>query len=317
MEVQTVIFSEVYSAYYSAVAAIISEAIDGELTYKRADEIVRERAFSESVLSIIPALKSGEWALLDKDCKTPIRHKPYLPPTTLEKRWLKAISLDPRVKLFDIDLSGLEDVEPLFEPNDIIYFDRYTDGDPFTEPDYIDRFRLILHAMREHRKLHIIYRNRHGKLISGKFIPYKLEYSIKDDKFRMDTSDRHLATYINLARITDCTLGDTFDPENAVPTKRRESTVLFTLKNERNALERVMLSFSDCQKETRRLDNGIYEVNLIYDTSDETEILIRILSFGPMIKVTAPDRFIGLISERLTMQQQISFEVTEIANSSL
>jgi hypothetical protein len=307
--VQTVIFSEVYSAYFNAVAAIIAEAIDGNLTYKRADEIIRKRAFSESVLSIIPALGSGEWALLDKDCKTPIKHKLVLPPTTLEKRWLKAISRDPRISLFDVNLSGLEDVEPLFELDDFVYFDRYTDGDPFTDPDYIDRFRLILRALREHRKLHIVYRNRHGKPISGKFIPHKLEYSIKDDKFRLDTADRHLTTYINLQRITDCTLGDTFDPEYVIPTKRRESTVVFVLKNERNALERVMLSFSDCRKETRRLENGMYEVNLTYDTNDETEILIRILSFGPMIKVTAPDRFIGLIRERLTMQKKISREV--------
>jgi hypothetical protein len=315
--VQAVIFSEVYSAYYGAVAAVITEAIDGELTYKRVDEIVREQAFSESVLSIIPALKNGEWALLDKNCKTLIRNKPHLPPTTLEKRWLKAISLDPRISLFDVNMSGLENVEPLFEPSDFVYFDRYTDGDPFTDPDYIARFRLILRALREHRKLHIVYRNRHGKPISGIFIPCKLEYSIKDDKFRLDTSDRHLATYINLARITHCELAGNFDPESIVLPKRRESTVNFILKNERNALDRIMLSFSDCRKETRRLENGMYEVNLIYDTSDETEILIRILSFGPMIKVTSPDRFIGLIRERLTMQKKISFEITELANSSL
>jgi hypothetical protein len=317
MGVQTVIFSEVYSAYFNAVAAVITEAIDGNLTYKRVDEIVRERAFSESVLTIIPALKSGEWALLDKDCITPIRHKPLLPPTTPEKRWLKAISLDPRVSLFDVNLSGLEDVEPLFEPRDTVYFDRYTDGDSFTDPGYITRFRMILRALREHRQLHIVYHNRHGKPISGRFIPRKLEYSVKDDKFRLDTTDRYLAVYINLQRITECELADNFDPdslENTISLKRRESNVHFTLKNERNALERVMLSFSDCRKETRRLENGMYEVDLTYDTGDETEILIRILSFGPMIKVISPDRFIGLIRERLTMQKQIS---RALANSSL
>ena len=81
--------------------------------------------------------------------------------------------------------------------------------------------------------------------------------------------------------------------------------MLFTLADQRNALERVMLHFSDCRKETRRTGERAYQVKLWYDPQDETEILIRILSFGPMIKVTEPDSFIGLIRERLNRQKNL------------
>ena len=48
------IFSELYSAYYNAVAAIISGIIEGEHSEKELQKAVLERAFGESVLTIMP-----------------------------------------------------------------------------------------------------------------------------------------------------------------------------------------------------------------------------------------------------------------------
>ncbi|MDR1629839.1 MAG: hypothetical protein LBS36_06470 [Oscillospiraceae bacterium] len=84
-----------------------------------------------------------------------------------------------------------------------------------------------------------------------------------------------------------------------------ETFLAFELTDERNALERVMLHFSDCRKETRRIDDRHYNVTLWYDPKDETEILIRILSFGQMIRVTSPESFINLIKERIFKQQNL------------
>ena len=44
-------------------------------------------------------------------------------------------------------------------------------------------------------------------------------------------------------------------------------------------------------------------VRMFYDKSDETEILIEILSFGTMIEVTGPDHFINIIKDRLLKQK--------------
>lgn len=46
-----------------------------------------------------------------------------------------------------------------------------------------------------------------------------------------------------------------------------------------------------------------YKITVNYDKDDETEIVIRILSFGPMIKVVAPAHFENLIKERLIKQK--------------
>ena len=67
-----------------------------------------------------------------------------------------------------------------------------------------------------------------------------------------------------------------------------------------------MLHFSHLEKETVRLDENHYRITLSYEADDETEILIRVLSFGPMLRVTSPERFIGLIRERLRKQKIFS-----------
>ena len=83
-------------------------------------------------------------------------------------------------------------------------------------------------------------------------------------------------------------------------------TVTFELVDRRNALERVLLHFSHLKKETKRLDDCKYLVTLEYDRQDETEMVIRILSFGPVIKVTDPESFISLLRRRIEKQKQFA-----------
>ena len=52
-----------------------------------------------------------------------------------------------------------------------------------------------------------------------------------------------------------------------------------------------------------KIDDMHYQITLKYDKSDETEILIRILSFGPMIKIVSPDSFIRQLKSRIDKQQ--------------
>jgi len=299
------LFSEVYSAYFNAVAAIINTAISGDISEKRILEIINDKAFSESMLSILPSIKNDEWLVMNQELRTPIKHSPQMPLTILQKRWLKSLLIDPRIALFGVSEAGLENVAPLFSISDILFFDRYADGDPYEDEKYIANFRMILRALKEKRRVRITYHNRRGHLIQGKLTPYRLEYSTKDDKFRLETAGARFAAYINLSRVEECALLEPYDELSLNPPKRREKTVVFLLSDERKALDRVMLHFSDCRKETVRLDDKNYQVQLWYEAQDETEMLIRILSFGPMIKVTEPDRFISLIKQRLRMQKSL------------
>lgn len=296
------LFSEIYGSYFRVVAAILTEAADAPLTQARLTAIVREKAFSESTLSIPRALQTGEWPLLDDSMRSVLQHKPTMPLTLLEKRWMKALLADPRIALFDVDVSGLEDVQPLYSPDVFVPFDRYADGDPYDDPTYIACFRTVLQAIREKRKLRISFRGKNGTRHSFVCVPHRLEYSAKDDKFRLLASGKRAVNWINLGRVSSCTLLDPYPPAAFSPPQTHTEELVLMLHDERNGLERVLLHFSHFEKETRRKSEGEYEIRIRYDRDDETELLIRVLSFGPVLEVKAPDRFVQLVRERVQKQ---------------
>lgn len=297
------IFSELYSAYYNTVAGILSACLEGKPSEKELRKIVEERAFSESVLTVLPALKEERWQLLRKDLSTPIRHAPTLPLTLMEKRWLKAILKDPRVRLFDIQIDGLEDVEPLFDLDDICYYDRYTDGDPYEDEGYIQRFRLVLEAIREGKPLQAELLNRKKKRAWMRFIPTGLEYSEKDDKFRIRVTGSKFAN-MRLGRIykLDYYTGD--GPWHHEPEPEKIGEVVLELHDVRNALDRVMNHFAHLEKEAEKIGQDLYRIRLRYYQSDETELVIRILGFGPVVKVLEPESFVEQIRDRLRRQME-------------
>ena len=80
--------------------------------------------------------------------------------------------------------------------------------------------------------------------------------------------------------------------------------MLFRSVNKRNALERAMLHFANYEKNTTKIDEDTYECLIYYNSNMETELLIEVMSFGPMLTVTGNDRFLSLLKDRL--QKQIS-----------
>ncbi len=298
------IFSEIYSSYYNAVSHIIREALQNPVNAEKIREIILKYAFAESVLPIEQALKNQDWQLILPDGRTPLKNIPEIPLTLPQKRWMKAVSLDKRVKLFDVNMSFLDDIEPLFTQEDYYIFDRYSDGDDYDNEKYISNFRMILSAVHDRKPLDITVKNRKNHEVAFMVMPEKLEYSEKDDKFRLLTSGSCAASVINLGRIVSCSFHEgEFKTEKGKRNSDRLCSLTLELVNERNALERVMLHFSHFEKTAEKLDEKHYRLTIRYAQSDETEILIRVLSFGPLVRVTAPERFIKMIQKRLKRQK--------------
>ena len=132
------LFSEVYGCYYQVVADILRAA---PLSRNELDALVARRGYGESALQLIPKLMGGGWPLLDERgglLRSRLRGVPVLPITALEQAWLKSLLDDPRICLFltDPQLEHLDEalaqVEPLYRQSDLIYFDRYLDGDNYS-----------------------------------------------------------------------------------------------------------------------------------------------------------------------------------------
>lgn len=297
------LFHEIYGKYYLTVTKILQRAsITGSISQRELRSIVAEHAFLESGI-YIPEAMCNSWFLLNKAGESVLHNAPSVPLTTTEKRWLKAILLDPRIQLFAPAGDGLEDVTPLFTPDMFLWFDRYEDGDPFNSPVYIHNFRLLMQAIIQNRKVKLQYCGSNGEQIHI-CAPYRLEYSEKDDKFRLLAILHKKPVILNLAKIITCELLEPADPLLQVPTYQKSRLVL-ELKDYRNALERAMLHFSHLEKETVQLEKGKYQITLWYEPRDERELLIRILSFGPVLKVVEPESLVIQIRNRITMQNNL------------
>ena len=69
-----------------------------------------------------------------------------------------------------------------------------------------------------------------------------------------------------------------------------------------------MLHFASYEKHTEYHEEGKYCLfSIYYDTADETELLIDLLSFGPVIRVLSPERLVAQIRERVTRQHRWLF----------
>ena len=302
------LFSEVYGTYYNILAKLLQQAQEGRLDRDSMYRIVRETGFEESVLTIPDAIEKGSWPVITPNFSTPLTHKPTMPLTALQKSWLKSLLSDPRIQLFDPPAEGLEDVAPLYPADAVVYYDRYLDGDPFDDPQYIARFRCILSAIRQNCWLEIRFIGHRGQTHSWRCQPSRLEYSQKDDKFRLICAGKQEDRTINLGRITDCRILPDSTAESAPPPKLKKKTLVLELTDKRNALERAMLHFSHLSKETERIGDQKYRLTLYYEHPDETELLIRVLSFGPVVKIVSPDDFKSRFTERLEKQKKLRIQ---------
>lgn len=299
------LFNEFYGSYYRAVAEILRLALEQPITRKDMVRICQEFSFGDAWLNIPKAMTDGTWPLLTGDGRSILTGAPVRPLTLLEKRWLKAISLDPRVQLFDVDLSFVEDVEPLFYPEDVICFDCYADGDDYTDPVYRAHFRTLLTAIREGRMVRMTYASRRQRTVTDEVTPIRLEYSEKDDRFRVLCAQGNAVKVRNLEGVRECALLGKYEGDLPDPDKRESRRVVLEIRNVRNALERVSMHFTHLRKEVERVGERNFRMTLWYDASDEPEMVIRVLQFGPALRVLEPAGFRSEVEKRVREQMAL------------
>ena len=276
-------------------------------------ENLRPRQTAQYVLGYV---LDGTWRLLMPELGTPLKNKPTMPLTALQKRWLKTLLLDEKISLFFSDeeiarqRAALQSVEPLYRPEQFVFFDRFVDGDAYTNPKYRANFREILHAVREKRYLNASYRSNRGTIIVWTdLVPVSLEYSAKDDKFRLQAIAERKQVTLNLGRIISVEAGEAVEHIKTLKKgKLAKQTLVLEIEDERSTMVRALMHFSDLAKETEKLDESHYLLTVRYDKGDETEMLFRVLSFGPTVKVREPEDFKELIRKKLREQMQCSAE---------
>ena len=80
--------------------------------------------------------------------------------------------------------------------------------------------------------------------------------------------------------------------------------LVLEITDERNALERAFLHFSHFQKrEVAPIGEGRYRLVMSIDIDDREEMLRRVISFGPFVRVLEPEWLI--VQVRHSIDQQL------------
>ncbi len=322
------LFSEIYGCYFTVVNRILEKAQSG-MSKSQIENLIQTEGFYDSAFYLVPKIISKEWGFLEnfennyytnKNLKSVNR-----PLTSLEMAWIKSILSDKRILLFlskeEVALlnNELRDIGPLFSHNDFHYTDLALDGDNYESDIFQSNFKSILEACINNKTLKINYENAKGKNFSNLILPYKITYSSKDDKFRLiglalqpNGDYRHVN--LNISRMVKVEILNTDFPIDIDISKEIQNNICsepitLSISTKRHAIERCMLQFASWEKETvydEKSDR--YICKIYYNKQEETELLIRILSFGPVIKVLGHESFLLQIRERIFKQFELNNE---------
>lgn len=319
-------YNEIYGIYYLILEKLLTAAKKSEITLKDIHELVSQYGFSESGIYFTPEVISqkGEGYGLLLQTASGYRSVLQSPPapylTSMQKRFLKSMLSDPRIGLFLNEAMLLElnttlaDIPPLFNPDHILLRETAADCDDYSDPDYIQNFRKALTAIKENKALIIVFKNSKGQQKTMRLMPYKLEYGIRDDKFRLcgvSIYNRRNQKYVrlNLARILSIAIVNQsfqFNFEAFISSKRKQEPIEIEVYNLRNGFERIFIGLSNFERSSSfDEESGKCTIKLYYGEDDEQELLIQLLSYGPAIKVLGPEEFKARFVERIRKQQQM------------
>ncbi len=145
------------------------------------------------------------------------------------------------------------------------------------------------------------YRNRYGRKRQGYFAPYRLEYTLKDDKFRLnavrvdrgqmiDYSRLNLARIVKITQVPEARIPEGF--EEYIQGHKVVEPVEIELTNIRNGFDRCFVHLSNYERRAEYDDDkGTCNVKIYYYDFEETELLITLMSYGPILKVIGPEGF--------------------------
>lgn len=220
-----------------------------------------------------------------------------LPLTKIEIQWLKYCINNTKTKLFleENQLSKLKDIFTV-EENDlpissINYYDKFKSHNEIADTgNFIDNFKKIVKAFTDEKTVKINYKSVNSSATTRSVNIGLIEYSNKDDKFRIYCKKENSVSVYNLERINSVEiLSDGYDRNSAeksiknyILNQRKEITLEFT--NVKNIPDRLLTEFTPWEKLCTRLDDR-YNVTIKYDNLDSFEIVTRLLPYGKNIKI--------------------------------
>ena len=250
-----------------------------------------------------------------------------IPLTKIEKQWLINILDNPIAKCF-LDENELNHIREriddpgLFDINQVVLYDQRRGMDEYyNDKKFQEKFRKILEIVYHDEETSIAYRPQRMKNDDTptvyKYIPLSVEYSKRDNKFRLITWNNGKAKKLNFERIVDIReIIGSVDEERKIrinnmymAQKADKQHHLIIIFGETNGIPyRILNEFSCYKKECVRTHDGLYKMILYYDSDDTKEIAIRLLGYGSLVRVIQ-DSENGTVLTELTKRIKNQYDI--------
>ena len=323
------LFDEVKNRYFHIVFRVLSECRDG-LSKKDIIKIIDEEEFQEKVIG--KDFQTFEGLLLneyeenenynlikeksglfypaieaDKKASVPVRF------TNIEKAWLKNLLEEPSVSIIlrKDTIDKLKEALKNFQCPNTSQLIETTNKSILPElKQYEDNFRILLKSIMEEKSIRYCNTDRNGNEYCGmRALPLRLEYSLKDSRFRVSMysldDNRHIMA--NVFTMSSIEIEENkclaISRDEAIKLLREnrysKEPIILEVTDKRAAMERCFMSFSGMERSSRCIELGKYEIKLFYYTFEEEEVIRKILALGPYAKVISPQRVAAELIKRI------------------
>ena len=250
-------------------------------------------------------------------------YRDIVPLSTYEIRWLKTILDDEKMLCFLDKSTEIEPLKHWLEDNakelkplpikHVEHFDRFHCPKEKTKKEQAV-ISVLLDSIHNSNSVFIRYRANNNTHYKGEYYPILIEFSKRNNYFQCVCCTPLYDDIItmNVAQIETITSNGThFNAEKANQELQKyrgkqTRTVEIEFYDIRNAADRILTEFAPWKKECRYdRKTELYTLKLYYQQPDEKEILIRLMGYGPYIRIKDHDHSIAKqMSERINSQAE-------------
>lgn len=299
------LFNDYKNRYYRCIQNIINGIYNGEKYTKKDIRAILQGAYLEDEIVLVKELVDGRFFDYEDDtaslmvgCDVPIRLN------NLELAYLKMFVEDECFNgVLDDELlqklkDKLEDVESLdynkFWKRENV--DKF--GDDIKDEEFREKIITLEKAILENKYIKYTSKNKKGEIFKDKIAyPYKIEYSIKNNRYRLVVFCDNRAIKINIDGIMELeilqektvTAEEKAQIENFINAKKNISDPLvLKIEDNKNTLDRCFNLFSAYDKKYYYEGENLI-LNIYYHDFDKAEIIRDILSLGKSAVVLSPE----------------------------
>ena len=301
------LFNDYKNRYYRCIQNIINQIYNGEKYDKKDIRKILHNAYLEEESILVNELVNKNFFKFEDDIvKLRIDYNIPIRLNDLELAYLKMFVEDDEFnKVLDDEIleklkKNLNDVQSLdynkFWKRENI--DKY--GDSLKNNEIRNNILILEKAILNNKYIKYSSKNRNGDIFENKIAyPYKIEYSIKNNKYRLIIFFDNRAIKINIDSITNIKIleeRDVLEKEKIQiqdfikNRKNIGAPLVLKIEDNNNTLDRCFNLFSAYDKKYYYDTDNNLILNIYYHNFDEAEIVRDILSLGKSVIVLEPKK---------------------------